>query len=152
MRGSLDRSKGDPDWDLRKTGNTRLRRIRLQRGAAAVPSAAGSGDRRLLASLLQRMLEVVEAIKIIRQGLVKYKKASGSHRVELPKHLSPGDAYVETECPRGQMGLRRRQQRQGTGAARAARSSSMANLSLTSKICQGCLIADIPRSWVRLIL
>jgi NADH-quinone oxidoreductase subunit D len=93
-----------------------------------------------------RMVEVVESIKIVRQGLERYKKAAGSHRVELPKHLSAGEAYVETECPRGQMGFYVvGSPAKGQVPLRVrARSSSMANLSVAGKICAGCLIADIP--------
>jgi NADH-quinone oxidoreductase subunit D len=93
-----------------------------------------------------RMIEVVESIKIIRQGLEKYPKASGSHRIELPKHLPAGEAYAESEAPRGQMGF----YVVGSPAKAQvplrvrARSSSFANLSLAGKICEGCLIADIP--------
>ena len=93
------------------------------------------------------MLEVLESIKLVEQGLkAAYATAIGSHRIELPKHLPPGEAYLETECPRGQMGfyvvgnpikslvpLRVR-----------ARSSSFSNLSVTNPLCRGCLIADVP--------
>ena len=92
------------------------------------------------------MLEVVESIKIIRQALEKYKTAAGSHRIELPKHLPAGEAYVETEAPRGQMGFYVvGSPAKGQVPLRVrARSSSCANLSLAGKICAGCLIADIP--------
>ena len=64
----------------------------------------------------------------------------------MPKHLPAGEAYVETECPRGQMGF------YVVGAPGKspvplrvrARSSSFANLSVTNAICAGNLIADIP--------
>jgi NADH-quinone oxidoreductase subunit D len=92
------------------------------------------------------MLEVVESIKIVRQGLEKYKTAQGSHRVELPKHLPPGEAYVETECPRGQMGFHviGRNTKDMVPLRVRARSSSFNNLSTTNAICAGCLIADVP--------
>src|SRR5205085_12700165 len=93
-----------------------------------------------------RMVEVVESIKIIRQAMDKFKTAAGSHRIELPKHLHPGEAYVETECPRGQMGFY-----VGGNPAKSmvplrvrARSSSFSNLSVTNPLCKGCLIADVP--------
>jgi len=148
LRGSLDRSKGDPDWDLRKTekysGYGEYDFNAVLPPFPQAPPEAVIGD--CWHRYYVRMLEVVEAIKILRQGVEKYKKASGSHRVELPKHLSPGEAYVETECPRGQMGFYVvGSPAKGQVPLRVrARSSSMANLSLTSKICAGCLIADIP--------
>ncbi len=45
LRGSLDRRRGDPDWDLRKhRAVLRLRNLRLQRGGAAVRRSLGLAD------------------------------------------------------------------------------------------------------------
>jgi NADH-quinone oxidoreductase subunit D len=92
------------------------------------------------------MLEVIESIKIIRQGLDKYPHAQGSHRIEPPRHLPAGEAYVETECPRGQMGFYvvGRFTKDPVPLRVRARSSSFCNLSVTDEICRGCLIADVP--------
>jgi NADH-quinone oxidoreductase subunit D len=160
LRGSLDRSKGDPEWDLRKTEpycgyeNYNFR--------AAVPpftddyydDELGVRPRTPQGAVIGdawhrfyvRMLEVVESIKIVEQGLTRYQTAKGSHRVEMPKHLPAGEAYVETECPRGQMGF------YVVGAPNKsqvplrvrARSSSFCNLSVTDVLCRNCLIADVP--------
>ena len=53
-----------------------------------------------------RMLEVVESIKLVEQGLERYATAQGSHRIEPPR-APAGRARPtsETECPRGQMGF-----------------------------------------------
>lgn len=148
LRGSLDASKGDTAWDLRKIepycGYETYDFKAIIPPFDGIPPTAVLGDS--WHRYYVRMLEVVESIKIIRQAMDRYPKAGGSHRVELPKHLPAGEAYVETECPRGQMGfyvvgspgktmvpLRVR-----------ARSSSFSNLSVAGKICAGCLIADIP--------
>ena len=87
-----------------------------------------------------RMLELVESIKIVEEGLKRYPQATGSHRIELPKHLPAGEAYVETECPRGQMGF----YVVGNPAksmvplrVRAPASSSFSNLRVTNPICRG---------------
>ena len=148
LRGSLDARKGDLAWDLRKIekysgyGDYNFNAVIPPFDMAPPESVIGDCWHRYMV----RMLEVVESIKIIRQGLEKYKTAAGSHRVELPKHLPPGEAYVETECPRGQMGFYVvGSPAKGQVPLRVrARSSSMANLSLAGKICEGCLIADIP--------
>ena len=184
LRGSLRKDLGDPDWDLRKTepysGYEQYDFKAIIPPFDVAPPEAVVGD--CWHRFYVRMLEVLESIKIIEQGLKKYaplkaegdaltaefeaKKASLAppdqkkelekinsafatrlgHRVELPKHLHPGETYVETECPRGQMGfyvvgnpvkslvpLRVR-----------ARSSSFSNLSTTNLLCAGCLIADVP--------
>ena len=148
LRGSLDRSKGDPDWDLRKTekysgyGTYDFKAVLPPFPEAPPETVIGDCWHRYYV----RMLEVVESIKIIREGVEKYTRASGSHRVELPKHLTAGEAYVETECPRGQMGFYVvGSPAKGQVPLRVrARSSSFANLSVAGKICEGCLIADIP--------
>ena len=82
----------------------------------------------------------------VEQGLAKYKTAQGSHRIEPPRHLPPGEAYVETECPRGQMGFYvvGRNTKDAVPLRVRARSSSFCNLSVTNAICKNCLIADIP--------
>jgi NADH-quinone oxidoreductase subunit D len=91
-------------------------------------------------------VEIIESIKIIEQGLRRYPTAQGSHRVEPPRHLPAGEAYVETECPRGQMGFYvvGRFTKDSVPLRVRARSSSFCNLSVTNEICRGCLIADVP--------
>lgn len=92
------------------------------------------------------MLEVVQSIRIVEQAMEKYAKAQGSHRVEPPRTLPGGEVYVETECPRGQMGFYvvGRPSKEAVPLRVRARSSCFSNLSVTNEICKGCLIADIP--------
>ena len=93
-----------------------------------------------------RMMEVVQSIRLVRQGIARYPKAEGTYRVpyKLNAKLPVAEAYLETECPRGQMGF----YMVGNGEAQPlrarAKSSSFCNLSVTANLCQGCLIADIP--------
>ena len=148
LRGSLDRSKGDPDWDLRRTEpycgyETYDFKVIIPPFPEA-PAGAVIGD--CWHRFYVRMLELVESIKIVEQGLQRYPTAQGSHRVEMPRHLPAGEVYVETECPRGQMGFY-----VVVGANKSlvplrvrARSSCFANLSVTDEICRYCLIADVP--------
>jgi NADH-quinone oxidoreductase subunit D len=91
-------------------------------------------------------VRIVEIVKIIKQGLAKYATAQGSHRVEPPRTLAPGEAYVETECPRGQMGFYvvGRPSKDAVPPRGRARSSSFCNLSVANEICPGWLIAEIP--------
>src|SRR4029078_6553529 len=73
-------------------------------------------------------------------------KVKYSHRIEPPRQLPAGEAYLETECPRGAMGF------YVVGAPGKspvplrvrAKSSSFLNLSVTNEICKNCLIADVP--------
>jgi NADH-quinone oxidoreductase subunit D len=92
------------------------------------------------------MLELVESIKIAEQGLKKYRTAHGSHRIEPPRTLPAGEAYLETEAPRGQMGfyIVGRPAKDPVPLRVRARSSCFCNLSVTNKISRGCLVADVP--------
>jgi NADH-quinone oxidoreductase subunit D len=153
LRGSLDRRQGDPDWDLRKiepycgyeTYNFNAVVPPFDdRWGWRVPQGTVIGD--AWHRFMVRMLEVVESIKICEQALDRYATAQGAHRIEMPRHLPAGEAYVETECPRGQMGF---YVVGGPGKSLVplrvrARSSSFCNLSVTNEICRGCLIADVP--------
>ncbi|HXG12642.1 MAG TPA: NADH-quinone oxidoreductase subunit D [Gemmataceae bacterium] len=157
LRGSLDRRNGDPDWDLRKiepycgyeTYDFRAvippfddwdRDTRTW----DLPPGVVIGD--AWHRFMVRMLEVMESIKLIRQGLDRYPTAQGAHRIEPPRHLPAGEAYLETEAPRGQMGFYvvGRFTKESVPLRVRARSSCFCNLSVVNEICRGCLIADIP--------
>lgn len=93
-----------------------------------------------------RMLEVIQAIGLVRQGIERYKTAEGAHRIpyKMNNKLPNDECYLETECPRGQMGF----YVVGTGNAEPfrarAKSSCFCNLSITAPLCVGTLLADIP--------
>ncbi|MBM3982870.1 MAG: NADH-quinone oxidoreductase subunit D [Planctomycetes bacterium] len=181
LRGSLDRTTGDPDWDLRKTepysGYEQYTFAVPLPPYDRAPPGAVIGD--CWHRFYVRMLEVVEAVKIVEQALDKYDalqaewekvkaeldpevsrdpkgpaaakqaellKTKYAHRVEPPRTLSPGECYVETECPRGQMGFHvvGRPAKENVPLRVRARSSCFANLSVTNELCKGCLIADVP--------
>lgn len=93
-----------------------------------------------------RMLEVVQAIDIIRQAIDRYSTASGDWGVpiKLTAKLPKGEAYLETEAPRGQMGFYLVSDGNSIPWRVRARSSSFCNLSVTADLCRNCLIADIP--------
>ena len=93
-----------------------------------------------------RMLEVVQAISLVRQSIPKYQAAEGTHRenFKFNTKLPKDEVYLETECPRGQMGF----YVVGDGAPEPlrarAKSSSFCNLSITGLICEGVPLADVP--------
>jgi NADH-quinone oxidoreductase subunit D len=148
LRGSLDRSQGDPDWDLRKIepycGYEQYNFKAIIPPFPEAPADAVLGD--AWHRFYVRMLELVESIKICEQALARYPQAQGSHRIEQPRTLPAGEAYMETECPRGQMGFYvvGRPAKDPVPFRVRARSSSFSNLSITNEICAGCLIADVP--------
>ncbi len=148
LRGSLDTTKGDPAWDLRKIepycGYDSYQFNAVVPPFKEAPPEAVIGD--AWHRFYVRMVEIVESIKIIEQGLERYPTAEGSHRIEPPRHLPAGEAYAETECPRGQMGFYvvGRATKDPVPLRVRARSSSFCNLSVTNELCRGCLIADVP--------
>lgn len=93
-----------------------------------------------------RMLEVMQAMDLVRQGMEKYRKATGSYGepIKLTAKLPKGEAYLETEAPRGQMGFYIVSDGNSIPWRVRARSSCFCNLSVTHEICRGCLVADIP--------
>ena len=184
LRASLDRTKGDPDWDLRKTepysGYEQYQFDIPIPPFDRTPRGAVIGD--CWHRFYVRMLEVVEAIRITRQALDRYDalhaeaekvreefaarkptlsaddakkddaklaelmRTKYAHRVEPPRTLPAGECYVETECPRGQMGFHvvGRPSKENVPLRVRARSSCFCNLSVVGDISRGCLVADVP--------
>jgi NADH-quinone oxidoreductase subunit D len=93
-----------------------------------------------------RMLEVVQSVDLVRQAMDRYSTAKGNwgEPIKLSTKLPKGEAYLETECPRGQMGFYIVSDGSAIPWRVRARSSSFCNLSVTHELCRGCLIADVP--------
>ncbi len=93
-----------------------------------------------------RMLEVIQAIDLVRQAIERYSTASGNYGepVKLNAKLPKGEVYLETEAPRGQMGFYLVSDGNAVPWRTRARSSCFSNLSVTGPLCAGCLIADVP--------
>ena len=92
------------------------------------------------------MLEVMQAIDLCKQGIERYSKATGDWGtpIKLAAKLPKGDAYLETESPRGQMGFYIVSNGDSIPWRARARSSSFCNLSVCHELCRGLLLADIP--------
>ena len=93
-----------------------------------------------------RMLEVVQSMDLVRQGMEKYAQAAGEvdKPIEVKKKLPKGEAYLETEAPKGQMGFMIISDGSAVPWRVRIRSSSFCNLSVTSELCRGLLVADVP--------
>jgi NADH-quinone oxidoreductase subunit D len=109
-----------------------------------VPSEAVLGD--CWHRFYIRMLEVVQSMDLVRQAMAKYRSASGDcgTPIKLTQRIAAGEAYLETEAPKGQMGFYVVSDGTAIPWRCRARSSSFCNLSVTSELCSGCLIADVP--------
>ena len=110
----------------------------------AVPADAVLGD--CWHRFFVRMLEVVQSMDLVRQAIDRYSQGTGplGEPLKVAEKIPAGDAYLETEAPKGQMGF----YVVGDGTSipwRArARSSSFSNLAVVHELCRGCLIADVP--------
>jgi NADH-quinone oxidoreductase subunit D len=110
----------------------------------AVPADAVLGD--CWHRFFVRMLEVVQSMDLVRQAIDRYSACKGplGEPVKVAEKIPAGDVYLETECPKGQMGF----YLVGNGTPIPwrvrARSSSFSNLSVLAELCHGCLIADVP--------
>ncbi len=93
-----------------------------------------------------RMLEVMQSIDLARQGIERYHAATDGYGepLKLKTKLPKGEVYLETECPKGQMGFYLVSDGSDIPWRTRARSSSFSNLSVCEPLCRGCLIADIP--------
>ncbi len=93
-----------------------------------------------------RMVEVMQAITLTRQAMDRYSTAKGDWGIpiKLTQKLPKGEAYLETEAPRGQMGFYLVSDGSAIPWRVRARSSSFCNLSVTHELCRDCLIADVP--------
>ena len=93
-----------------------------------------------------RMLEVMQSIDLLRQSMDRYSTASGNwgEPIKLATKLPKGDVYLETECPRGQMGFYLVSDGSAIPWRVRARSSSFSNLSIAHEVCAGIPIADVP--------
>jgi NADH-quinone oxidoreductase subunit D len=110
----------------------------------AVPREAVLGD--CWHRFYVRMLEVVQSMDLCRQAIDRYSTATGSYGepMKLNQKLPKGEAYLETEAPRGQMGFYVVSNGEAIPWRTRARSSSFCNLSVATELCRGCLIADVP--------
>ncbi len=110
----------------------------------AVPRDAVLGD--CWHRFFVRMLEVVQSMDLVRQSIDRYSRCKGSlgEPLKLAEKLPAGDAYLETECPKGQMGFYLISDGSAIPWRVRARSSSFSNLAVSPELCRGCLIADVP--------
>jgi NADH-quinone oxidoreductase subunit D len=93
-----------------------------------------------------RMLEVVQAMDLVRQAMDRHSTTPGTigEPAKIMQKLPPGEVYLETEAPRGQMGFYIVSDGNSNPWRARARSSCFCNLSVAPELCRGCLIADVP--------
>ena len=148
------------DFDLRRDGEPRYTelyegyrfQVIVQRDGQypsdneypPVPKEATLGD--CWHRFYVRMLEVVQSLSLVRQAMDRYSTADGNWGIpiKLAQRLPKGEAYLETECPKGQMGFYIVSDGTAIPWRARARSSCFSNLSVAPELCRGGLLADIP--------
>ena len=87
------------------------------------------------------MLEVVQSIGLVRQAMESYSRspAGCGEPIRLKQKLPKGEAYLETEAPKGQMGFMVISDGSAVPWRVRVRSSSFCNLSVMSELCRGVL-------------
>ena len=93
-----------------------------------------------------RMLEVVQSVRLVRQALDRYEGTAGEWRAphRWNQKLPKDEVYLETECPRGQMGFGIVGDGTPIPVRARAKSSSFCNLTVIGPLSVGCFIADVP--------
>ena len=94
-----------------------------------------------------RMLEVMQSIDLVRQGIDRYSTAKGLFGAtdQADRKAPQGRSLPRDRSPARPDGLLHRQPGGTAIPWRVrARSSSFCNLSVTHELCRGCLIADVP--------
>ena len=91
-----------------------------------------------------RVLEMWQSIRIIRQALEGLEPGDILAKKMKGLKLAADEVYVETENPRGQLGFYLLGDGSAVPARVKARGPSFCNLSITSKVCQNVLLADVP--------
>lgn len=149
------------DWDLRRDGEPIYTQMyegydyripvapfddpaRVTSPGLQAPPEAVLGD--CWSRFFCRMMEVSQSIGLIRQALDKYEASTGPFREphKWNAKLPPGEVYLETEAPRGQMGFMLVSKEQPVPLRARAKSSSFCNLAVVEPLCRNVLIGDVP--------
>ena len=155
LRGSLDRTDGDPDWDLRK--------IEPYCGyesydfKAIIPPfdddfydvpyrRRGGGHRRLLAPLLRPHVGSGREHQDRRAGTAEVRDGPGVAPHRAAQAPAAGRGVRRDRMPARADGLLRRRQpaKDAGAAARAGAVVELLQPERDRRMCRGCLIADIP--------
>lgn len=111
-------------------------------GSYGIPHGVIKGDS--WSRYFVRMQEMKESVRILRQCIARLPE--GDHTAKMPRtvKLPKGEVYFEGENPRGQLGFLVVGDGSPIPHRVKARGPSFCNLSITSKVCQGVLLADVP--------
>ena len=141
LSGPILRACG-PKWDLRRVSPycfyDRVE-FDVPVGEGRMGTAGDSWDRYII-----RMLEMRQSVRILRQLIDQLPDGDVMAKVPRTLKLPPGEIYVETENPRGQLGFYVETDGSPIPYRVKAKGPSFCNLSIMHEICREILIADIP--------
>ncbi|MBI3991344.1 MAG: NADH-quinone oxidoreductase subunit D, partial [Candidatus Omnitrophica bacterium] len=90
-----------------------------------------------------RILEMNECLKIIEQALDALPEGDVLTKVPRILNVPPGEAYVRTETPRGELGFYIISDGSSKPFRMKIRTPSFCNLSVLPELCRGVLVADV---------
>jgi NADH-quinone oxidoreductase subunit D len=145
LRGSLDRTKNDPVWDLRKIEpycGYENYEFEVCVGKGEYGPVGSCFDRNIV-----RAREMAESAKILHQALDRLEKLDRTDvREKVPKRVKPakGEIYFRSEAPRGQLGYYVVADGAGVNPYRVKVKSPCFNaMSVFHVVAKGMYIADI---------
>ncbi|HAL55810.1 MAG TPA: NADH-quinone oxidoreductase subunit D [Bacteroidetes bacterium] len=129
------------DWDLRRDDPYSVYHKfewDVVMGKGEMGAVGDTWDRHIV-----RMKEMEQSVKIIEQALAGIP--DGNVQSAIPKRIrpEPGDAYVRTETPRGELGFYIISDGSATPYRVKARSPAFVNLSVVPEIARGAMLADL---------
>lgn len=128
-------------WDLRRDDPYSVYHKfewEVQTGKGEVGTVGDCWDRHIV-----RVREMEQSVKIIEQALASIPE--GNVQSAIPKRIrpEPGDIYVRTETPRGELGFYVVSDGSGSPYRVKARGPAFVNLSVLPEISRGAMIADL---------
>lgn len=129
------------DWDLRRDDPYSIYDRfdwEVQVGKGEMGTVGDCWDRYIV-----RVREMEQSLDIIEQALDRIPE--GDVQSAVPKRIrpNPGDVYVRSESPRGEIGFYIVSDGTGSPYRVKARSPAYVNLSVCPEICRGSMIADV---------
>jgi NADH-quinone oxidoreductase subunit D len=141
LSGPILRASG-PKWDLRKVSPycfyDRMD-FEVPVGEGLYGAVGDCWDRYYI-----RMLEMRQSVRIVRQALDQLPDGDISAKVARVLKLPPGEIYMETENPRGQLGFYIETDGAPIPYRVKVRGPSFSNVSIMNHMCRGLVVADIP--------
>jgi NADH-quinone oxidoreductase subunit D len=128
------------DWDLRRDEPYSVY-PELQFEVAGPPSNGVKGDS--WSRYWVRIREMAESARLVRQCVAKMPGGSSWNRSKKKLKLPPGEIYVRTEAPRGELGFYLISRGEDRPYRLKIRTGSFSAMSIVEKISPGLMVSDL---------